>query len=385
MSDPRRLAIFSGRLDGNSAQKISARLANAFAARGYPTDLLVTDTRDPIYEPTDPGVRIVRMGRMGPATRVARMALYLLRERPRAVLTHRIRDNLFSQKAAALARTITRTRTPVYVTVHGPMGIKLDHLSGLKARRRRAQVIRYYRQNQGIIAISRETTEDLHRLLGEPPPLATIPNPIVTPEIFALAAQSSGHPWLRKPRDIPVICFAGRLEREKDLPTLLRAFAILVRQRPCRLVILGDGSLRDEIEAERDALGLCDSLDLPGWAANPYPFMAGADLVVLSSIWDALPTVLIESLALGTPVVSTEASAGTREILDGGRYGPLVPRGDPQALAAAMARVLADPPRPETLRPAGERYDAQRNADRYLEFMLGERAAHARANDRHGD
>jgi glycosyltransferase involved in cell wall biosynthesis len=368
MSVERPVAIYCGRLDGNSTAKISARLANAFVARGVPTDLLVTASPDPIPEPTDPAVRIVQMGRMGTATRVPRMTLYLRRTRPRVVLTHRIRENVLTQKAARIGLT----RTPVFVTVHGPMGVKLQHMKGRKVRRRRAQVLRYYRRNQGIITISGETASDLHALLGAGPPIATIPNPIVTPEIHTLAAEGTEHPWLAEPRTIPVACFAGRLEQEKDLPTLLRAFAILVDRHPCRLVIIGDGSLRAEVESQREALGLRDWVDMPGWAANPYPFLAGADLVVLSSWWDALPTVLIESLALGTPVVSTECGAGPREILDGGRYGPLVPPRDPQALAAAMAQTLADPLPPQALRPGSERYEAQRNADRYLAFMLGD-------------
>lgn len=367
MSDPHPLAIYCGRLDGNSTAKISARLANAFVARGYPTDLLVTDSPNPVAEPTDPSVRIIPMGRMGTAGRVLRMAVYLRRFRPRLVLTHRIRENLLTIKATSLARTAT----PVFVTVHGPMGIKLQHMIGRKALRRRSQVIRYYRRNRGIIAISGETAEDLHRLLGEDAPIATIPNPIVTPELEALAAQGTGHPWLTGPRTIPVICFAGRLEREKDLSTLMRAFAILLQGRACRLVIIGEGSLRREIESERDALGLAEGVDMPGWAANPYPYLAGADLVVLSSWWDALPTVLIESLALGTPVVSTECGAGPREILDGGHYGPLVPPRDPEALAAAMAQTLDQPLPPEALRPGGLRYEAGHNAERYLAFMLG--------------
>ena len=367
MSRDRALAIYCGRLDGNSTAKISARLANAFVARGVATDLLVTDSPDPIPEPTDPAVRVIRMGRMGPATRVLRMALYLRRHRPRAVLTHRIRENIFSQDAVALART----HTPIFVTVHGPMGIKLRHLKGRKGRRRRAQFARYYGRNRGIIAISEETAEDLRSLLGADAPITTIPNPIVTPEIHALAAAGTDHPWLTRPREIPVVCFAGRLEREKDLPTLLRAFASLTARRRCRLVIIGDGSLRRETEAEREALGLTERVDMPGWAANPYPFLAGADLVVLSSWWDALPTVLIESLALGTPVVSTECGAGPREILDGGRYGPLVPPRDPEALAAAIAETLDHPLPAQALYPGAGRYEARRNADRYLSFILG--------------
>ena len=360
-----RLAVYCGPFDGGSTAKIAARLANAFAERGHPTDLLVTASRDPIAEPSVPGVRVVRMGAMGALIRVPAMAFYLGWRRPAAVLTHRIREDVFTLKAARLAAT----GTPVFVTVHGPLGVKLDHLRGGKGAQRRAEVLHWYPRNRGIVAISEETASDLHSLLGPDARVTTIPNPIVTPQMREAADAPLDHPWFH-PGAPPVLVFAGRLEREKDLPTLLRAFAILRQGRDCRLLIIGDGKLRPQIESDRDALGLRDFVDLPGWAANPYPYLRRASLVVLSSVWDALPTVLIEALALGTPVVSTECGAGPREILDGGRYGPLVPTQDPQALAAALARTLADPLPRETLLQGGQRYEVERNANLYLRLML---------------
>ncbi|WP_295392518.1 glycosyltransferase [uncultured Thiodictyon sp.] len=371
MIAPPRLAIYCGPFDGGSTAKIAARLANGFVNRGVQADLLVTASRDPIPETTDPRVRVVPMGRMGPLTRVPAMALYLRGRRPTAVLTHRIREDVFTLKAARLARAEEGPSTAVYVTVHGRMSVKLDHLKGWKGRRRRAEVLNWYRRNRGIVAISQDTAQDLLGLLGEDAAVTTIPNPIVTPQMLELAQAPIDHPWFGD-TGIPVLVFAGRLEIEKDLPTLLRAFAQLRAQRDCRLLIIGDGRLRPAVEAQRAALGLTQSVEIPGWAPNPYPYLRQASLVVLSSIWDALPTVLIESLALGTPVVSTECGAGPREILDGGRFGPLVPPGDVAALADAMARTLANPLPAATLRQGGERYEAQRNADLYLELMLGQ-------------
>ncbi|MGE5155721.1 MAG: glycosyltransferase [Bdellovibrio bacteriovorus] len=366
MRRSRPLAVYCGPFDGGSTAKIAARLANAFAERGYPTDLLVTASRGPIPEPTVPGVRVVDMGAMAALVRIPAMALYLRRRHPVAVLTHRIREDLFTLKAARLVAPTT----PVFVTVHGPLGVKLDHVPGAKGQRRRAEILRWYPRNRGIVAISEETAADVRGLLGPGAPVTVIPNPIVTPQMLQAAEAPLDHPWFC-PGSPPVLVFAGRLEREKDLPTLLRAFAILRQGVDCRLLIIGDGKLRPQVESELNALDLCDSVELPGWAANPYPFLKRAALVVLSSVWDALPTVLIEALALGRPVVSTDCGAGPREILDGGRYGPLVPPRDPEALAAALARTLADPLPRETLIQGGRRYEVGRNADLYLRLLLG--------------
>ena len=367
-----RLAIYCGPFDGGSTAKIAARLANGFVARGVATDLLVTASRDPIPEATAPQVRLIDMGHMNALSRVPAMAIYLRRRRPAAILTHRIRENVLTLKAARLAGT----RTPVFVTVHGRMSVKLEHLKGWKSARRRAQVLRYYRRNQGIVAISDDTADDLRTLLGANVPVTTIANPIVTSEMLELSHAPIDHPWLSADGAVPVLVFAGRMEGEKDLFTLLHAFARLRRRIDCRLLLIGDGRLRSAIEAERAALGLADVVDMPGWMHNPYPYLRRAGLVVLSSTWDALPTVLIEALACGTPVVSTDCGAGPREILDGGRLGPLVPPGDPQALADAMAHALFNAPSAEILRRGSERYEAQRNADRYLQWMLRRDGGH---------
>jgi glycosyltransferase involved in cell wall biosynthesis len=361
------LAIYGGARDGNSTAKISARLANAFAARGIATHLLVTHSRNPVYEVVEPGVRVIEMGKMASFTGVLRMAAYLRRERPVAVLTHRIRENALAHRAVGIAQTAT----PIFVTVHGPMGVKLDHLRRTKQRKRRAEFLRYYPKSGGIIAISEETAADLRQLLGAGVRLTVIPNPVVTGDLDMLANEPLAHPWFGDRIGVPVVVFAGRFEREKDLPTLLGAFALLCQTRDVRLVLIGDGSLRPDIDSLRRNLGLDARVDMPGWAANPYPYLKQADLVVLSSIWDALPTVLIEALALGTPVVSTACSAGTREILDEGRFGELVPPRNPEVLAQAMGRALDHPLPTQVLRSGAARYEVRRNADLYLSFMLG--------------
>lgn len=167
----------------------------------------------------------------------------------------------------------------------------------------------------------------------------------------------------------PVILAVGRLQRQKDFPTLIRAFARLRQQRPCRLLILGEGSGRPGLERLLRELGLEQAVALPGFVANPYPYMARASLLVLSSAWEGSPNVLTEAMALGTPVVATDCPSGPAEILQQGRFGPLAPVGDAEALAAAMAATLDAPLPAATLRAAVSDYQAERSAERYLELL----------------
>jgi glycosyltransferase involved in cell wall biosynthesis len=167
-------------------------------------------------------------------------------------------------------------------------------------------------------------------------------NPVITPAMLAQARQQPDHPWFGAGQP-PVILGVGRLTRQKDFPTLIRAFAEVRRRRPARLIILGEGEDRPELEALIGELGLADHVALPGFRDNAMAYLAGSALFVLSSAWEGLPTVLIEALAAGARVVSTDCPSGPREILQDGRLGVLVPVGDAPALARAMANALDGP------------------------------------------
>jgi glycosyltransferase involved in cell wall biosynthesis len=161
----------------------------------------------------------------------------------------------------------------------------------------------------------------------------------------------------------------GRLQEQKDFPTLIRAFALVRQVRPCRLVILGDGSGRAGLLALVGSLGLAKEVDLPGFQTNPYPFLGRAALFALSSAWEGSPNALTEAMALGTPVVSTDCPSGPWELLDGGRFGALVPVGDAPALAAAMASTLDKHLPPEILKAAVSEYTQETSARHYLDAL----------------
>lgn len=199
--------------------------------------------------------------------------------------------------------------------------------------------------------------------------MAAIHNGAYRPRDDALARQEPNHPWLRVGRP-GVVLAAGRLAPEKDFATLLRAFARVRAKRPLRLVILGEGRERPRLTPLAEALGVNADVAMPGTVANPFAFMRRASAFVLSSRHEGLGNVLIEALACGCPVASTDCAAGPAEILDHGRFGPLVPVGDDAALAAAIEGLLDRPPDRSRLRDRGRAFAVDAAADAYRDLLI---------------
>ena len=170
----------------------------------------------------------------------------------------------------------------------------------------------------------------------------TIHNPVVGPDLARQAKLPVQHPWFRDRRR-PIILSAGRLERVKDHVTLIRAFALVAEKRDARLVVLGEGRQRRELVRLALRLGVAHLVDFPGFHANPFAFMAKARLFALSSVSEGMPNVLIQAMACGTPVVSTDCPSGPSEVLEDGKWDALVPPRDPEALAVAMLTAMDHP------------------------------------------
>jgi len=232
-----------------------------------------------------------------------------------------------------------------------------------------------YLKADGIVAVSDGVADDLAAHAGIPRErITTVYNPVVGPDLPARAAQYPGHPWLA-PGQPPVVLAAGRLHPQKDFPTLIRAFAQVRAGRAVRLVILGADSPTEPayaagLRALPGALGIADDVAMAGFVDNPYAFMARSSVFVLSSLYEGLPGVLIQALACGCPVVSTDCPSGPREILDDGRFGPLVPVGDDDAMAGAIEQTLDRPLPAEELRARAGLFSVGQAVDHYLRLLL---------------
>jgi glycosyltransferase involved in cell wall biosynthesis len=208
--------------------------------------------------------------------------------------------------------------------------------------------------------------EDLIKTSKMPPQKThVVYNPVVYPGLEQEARQSISHPWFQSDNP-PLILAVGRLAVAKDYPTLLRAFSLVCRKRKAHLLILGEGRERPRLEALVRKLGLIDNVQMPGFVRNPYAYMAHARLLVLSSRWEGFGNVLVEALACGTPVVSTDCGGGIREVLADGRFGMLVPVGDAEALAEAILETLQTPPDRAMLRQRAQDFTVEKSVKEYL-------------------
>lgn len=367
-TDPHRIACFLATSGHSGVDRAARHLLPALAGRGYRVDLLKVRRHGPDLPAPVPGVTVIDLGSRHTYACLPALVRYLRRARPAALLADKDRVNRTALAARALARVPTRLVLSSGTTISQDLASR----GWLERQVQRLSMGWLYRLADQVITSSTGVADDMAAYTGLPRPLIRpVPRPVIPAELFDRPRPPAGpppHPWLGTPA-VPVILGVGELCPRKDFATLVRAFARLRAQRPARLLILGRGGERGRLLALAAQLGVAGEVQLPGFVADPFPYLARADLFALTSRWEGLGFVLIEALALGTPVVATDCPSGPAEILAGGRFGRLVPVGDDAALAQAMAATLIDPLPAALLRTAARPYEVETSASLYLAAM----------------
>lgn len=365
-----RIAVLISFSGEGGVERMVLNLVEGFAARGHRVDLLAIRADSAHLGDLPDGVTLIDLGVRHSGLSIFPLARYLRRVRPVALLAAKDR----AIRAAVIARRLAGTDTRIVGRLGTNLSAALEGRAGISRWLRVAPMRWIYPAVNKVVCVSEGVLEDTARLAGlTPGQLCVIRNPVVTPRLGALAAEAVDHPWAHD-GSVPLILAAGRLTEQKDFDTLVRAFSQLRTRIQARLVILGDGRLRAKLRDRIEALGLVDAVAMPGFTPNPYAWMARADLFVLSSAWEGSPNVLTEALALGVPSVSTDCPSGPREVLAGGRFGHLVPVGDAEAMANAMAATLASPLPGDLLKGAVSAYHRDASASAYLVALGVERA-----------
>lgn len=359
----KRIAFFLPTLHGGGAERVAVNLLKAMVERDITVDLVLANAEGPYLNQLPAQVRLVNLAAGRVIKAIAPLARYLKENRPIALLSHMNHANV----VAVLARELAGTKTRLVLVEH-------NTLSEGKAQLLRSKLVPpfmkwLYPRAESIVGVSKGVAEDLERRMGfEPGKVSVVYNPVVNNELISKATSPLNHPWFQKGSP-PVFLAVGRLTEQKDFLTLIKAFALLREQRFARLIILGEGESRSELEAIIKTLGIAEDVSLPGFVDNPYAYMYNASVFVLSSRWEGLPTVLIEAMGCGCPVVSTDCPAGPKEILEAGKYGLLVPIGNTVALADAMVQALEFPVSRDVLVQRGMYFSTERAVSEYLELL----------------
>ncbi len=360
-----RFAVYLPALLGGGAERSMLNLAIGMTEQNVDVDLVLATATGPYLKMVPPQVRVVDLKAGRVLSSLPALARYLRKEKPVGMVSALDHANVVALWAKWLAGGHSR----VVVCMQNTPTQDASHADSIQGRLIPLAMKLFYPWAKGIVGVSQGVVDDFMKMTGIRRNVWVIHNPVVTPDLFRRAEEPVEHPWLQ-PGQPPVLLGVGRLTRQKNFTNLIRAFAEVRGQYPSRLMILGEGEERPALEALVRELGLEAEVSLPGFVQNPYAYMKRAAMFVLSSDWEGLPTVLIEAMALGTPVVATDCPSGPVEILRGGELGRLVPMNNATALAQAIAATLTEPRRPVS-EEAYAGYTQQVVVNRYLELLRG--------------
>jgi len=345
---------------GGGAQRDAILLANGIADTGVPTTVMVLDAKGPLRELVSREVEILDLGRgkkLKMALALPAILSALARTSPAVMVASEASGNAL---AVVATRLLPRARRPLLVLreVASPLQARTsDPYVQNRLAYRLAPWL--YPRADLVVALTGPVRQDLVAHFGVPEEraIALGTNAVLTQSREQVLASTA------RTVEPGLLVAVGRLSEEKGFATLLDAVALLRKRRPVRLVIVGEGPDRVNLEERIKSLQLDDAVELAGFHSNPGAFLERAQLFVSSSRYEGLGNVIIEALACGVPVVSTDAPYGPREILQDGRWGDLVPVGDARALADAIERRL------------GQSDDGHKGKQRAADFTVENAAA----------
>lgn len=360
-----KVALFLPSLDGGGAERVFVELANEFARIGCVVHLVLATARGPYLSEVTSAVKLVDLNAGSVFRSLPRLRKYLKDERPNALLSALEHANIVAVTSRILAGRGTRCIVSVRSVPSAVYAESRSVRAWVTLRLSRM----LYRYADGIIGNSTAVATDLVETLNVPQQrIRTIYNPLDLPAIERASLAGIDHPWLNS-AGAPIILSVGSLTALKGYETLLRAFALLRERQECRLAILGEGPERQRLERLASNLRISGNVLLPGFIRNPFSWMRRAQVFVSSSLTEGCPNALMQALACGTSVVSTNSIGGAAEILESGRWGRLVPIGDAHAMAEAIFVALTSHAKPDVKMRASQ-FSLNSVARSYLKTLV---------------
>lgn len=322
-------------------ERIVLNLLTALQSAGWSPVLVLNEAKGALLASVPPGIPVRSLGtpRFLDATRA--LANLIRAERPALIISQRSVLNAI----AVLATMASGHRAKLVLAEHTLLS---EWLKNDRMPKRLIDRLIYhsspllYRAADTVVGVSQGGLAELQRLLKLPPRrFKLLYNPIIPENLSALCEMPVTPQWSQDGK--PLVLAVGRLSPEKGCDMLLEAFARVLRERPARLAFLGNGPEHENLQAHAELLGIREQVHFLGYQENVFAWLRRANVLALSSVIETFPTALIEAMAVGTPVVAFDCPKGPREIISHEENGLLVPPRDPEALAAAISRLLGDP------------------------------------------
>jgi glycosyltransferase involved in cell wall biosynthesis len=360
----KHIAVFIGSMRMGGAERASLNLVNEFASRGIRCDLILVHEEGEFLADVHPDVHIVPLGKGRTLFSGFALRRYLRSFRPRVMIASQTHVQLLALWACKKASV----KVPLILNEHSTFSTN-HPLSSMKSIVIRKLAKRWFPRANVITAVSEGVRNDLLNVFPELKDMTVIIyNPVINQALLDKSKEEIELPWNDDP-SIPMVMAAGRLVADKNFDVLIKAVAMARKTRRICLVILGEGEEKYNLSHVAQQAELGEDISLYGYTKNPYAWMRKADLFVLSSRREGLPMVLIEAMATGCKVVSTDCPSGPREILQDGKLGFLVPVGDIQAMSDAIIKSLGGSGSEQAIEEALKPYHVTTVCDQYLELM----------------
>ncbi|WPZ18248.1 glycosyltransferase [Geobacillus subterraneus] len=360
----KKLAFFLPSLHEGGVEVVVLNLIKELIKQNYSIDLLLTVKEGRLLDKVPPSVRIINLRSKRALNSLSPLINYLKKEKPDILFSAKTYVNILSIVATKLSRVSTR----IVVSEHTILSLNAKNSRSFRGRYLIPLFARIFlRYADEIVAVSEGVASDLVNVFKIPKKCVnTIYNPIVSDELINNAKKEI---FIPNQDDEPIILGVGRLTQVKDFKTLIEAFAIVRKKIKARLIIIGDGEERDSLVLLAKKLGIEKYIYLPGYKDNPLPYMSKASVFVLSSKYEGFGNVIVEALACGTSVVSTNCPSGPAEILDHGRYGRLVSVGNKEELAQAIIETLENPFPANELKQRSLDFSIDKSVSKYINLF----------------
>ena len=336
----RRLALVLPSLRGGGAERVMLNVAEGLAKSGYQVDLLIISAKGELTGIVPPNITIHNLNKRRALSAVFSIARYLRRCRFDLIISVLPHVSVIT----IIARIISLTAVPVLVSEHNTLSQSVRNSTSFRGRVLLIPILRIlYRLPIHIVAVSSGVRDDLADVLNlNCESLSVIYNPVLKDGCQRHSLPQPSHPWFKEV-NTPIILGAGRLTAAKNFSLLIAAFESVRKVRDARLIIIGEGTERKNLEHLIEERGLENSVDLVGFVHDAANYMFHSNVFALSSNWEGLPTVLVEALSLGVPIVSTDCPSGPGEILRDALHYRLVSVGDLHAFSTALLELLDAP------------------------------------------